>query len=148
MKILVTDQLDIENPIIEGCMQRIGCAGTVAAIFNSSGLGITARTDAMAKGKWEEIALQKTGRFFNNSFSKENIAIEKRSGGAKLEDSQQLVSDERGSIALESGDINSGLVCAIQVIRLIDDIPTCAELTERKIRECRERQETSLRCFY
>jgi nitronate monooxygenase len=91
--------------------------------------------------------LRNTARFYKNAVSEEIVAIESRPGGAKFEDIQHLVAGKRGSAALESGDVNSGLICASQVIGLIDDIPTCRDLIERMVRECNEHLETSLRCF-
>jgi nitronate monooxygenase len=41
-------------------------------------------------------------------------------------------------VLLESGDIDAGLIWAGQVQGLIRDIPTCAELIERIIREAHE----------
>lgn len=39
--------------------------------------------------------------------------------------------------ALESGAVHDGVVTAGQCIGLVDDIPTCAELIERMVAECR-----------
>ena len=45
----------------------------------------------------------------------------------------------RGRGALEAGDPQGGLVWAGQVVGLIDDLPTCQELIDRMVDECRER---------
>ena len=41
-------------------------------------------------------------------------------------------------VAVRTGDIDAGIVSAGMVVGLIRDIPTCAELLERIVRECRE----------
>jgi len=45
----------------------------------------------------------------------------------------------RGRAALASGDIDGGVISAGQCIGLINDVPTCAELINRMVAECRER---------
>src|SRR5690606_4933788 len=81
--------------------------------------------------------LRNTGRVLKNDISNEVIAIENRPGGCEFSDIHALVKGVRGREALESGDINAGLVWGGQVIGLIDDIPTCRELIERMVRESR-----------
>jgi nitronate monooxygenase len=81
--------------------------------------------------------LKHTARFFKNPVSDEIVSIERRPGGASYEDIQHLMAGSRGRKALEGGDVNAGLVCASQVIGLVDDLPTCAELIERMVWECR-----------
>ena len=46
--------------------------------------------------------------------------------------------------AYVSGDINHAPIPAGLVIGLIDDMPTCAELIERMVAECRTRLKTAL----
>jgi len=81
--------------------------------------------------------LHNTGRVLQNPISDEVIAIERRPGGAEFADVQPLVSGARGRAALESGTVDDGLVWGGQVVGLIDDIPSCAELIERMVRDCR-----------
>ncbi len=50
----------------------------------------------------------------------------------------------RGRQALQSGDVQGGVVSAGLVIGLIDDVPTCAELIQRMVRECREHLRSAL----
>ena len=83
--------------------------------------------------------LHNTGRVLKNSVSEEVVATERRAGGCKFEDIRHLVAGKRGQAALESGELQAGLVWAGQVVGLIDDIPTCEELISRMVRECRER---------
>nr|WP_087575204.1 nitronate monooxygenase family protein [Sphingomonas sp. CDS-1] len=71
-----------------------------------------------------------TGRVARNSVSDEVVAISQRLD-AEFKDIQPLVAGARGRSALESGDVESGLIWAGQVQGLIKDIPTCAELIQR-----------------
>jgi nitronate monooxygenase len=71
-----------------------------------------------------------TGRVARNSVADRVVEISAREG-AVFEDIQPLVSGARGREALETGDIDAGLVWAGQVQGLIHDIPTCRELIER-----------------
>jgi len=82
--------------------------------------------------------LHNTARVFRNAISEEVVATENRPGGCEFEDVRPLVAGARGRAALESGEVHNGVVSAGQCIGLIDDIPTCAELLERMVRECRE----------
>lgn len=81
--------------------------------------------------------MRNTARVLKNAISEEVIAIERRPGGAEFKDIQHLVAGARGRVALESGDIQDGLLWASTAMGLIDDIPTCALLIERMIAECR-----------
>jgi nitronate monooxygenase len=77
-----------------------------------------------------------TGRVFRNAVSEEVVEIE-RQAGSTFEDIRPLVAGARGRAALESGDVNGGLLWAGQTIGLIDDVPSCAELVQRIVTECR-----------
>ena len=83
--------------------------------------------------------LHNTGRVFRNVVSNEVVALENREGGCEFKDIHHLVSGQRGRVALEAGEVDGGLVWASQAIGLIDDIPSCEELIQRMVRECRER---------
>ncbi|MBL8270079.1 NAD(P)H-dependent flavin oxidoreductase [Steroidobacter sp.] len=83
--------------------------------------------------------LHNTGRVFKTSVSDEVVATERRPGGCEFKDIQPLVSGQKGRVALESGDMKAGLIWAGQVVGLIDDVPSCGELIERMVAECRER---------
>lgn len=83
--------------------------------------------------------LRNTGRVLKNAVSDEVIATERRPGGCRFEDIRPLVVGARGRAALESGEVDGGLVWAGQAVGLIADVPTCAELIERIVRQCRER---------
>ncbi|WBX86189.1 NAD(P)H-dependent flavin oxidoreductase [Sphingosinicella microcystinivorans] len=71
-----------------------------------------------------------TGRVAKNSVSDKVVEIS-ASPDAVFEDVRPLVSGARGRVALESGDLDAGLVWAGQVQGLIHDIPTCADLIAR-----------------
>ncbi len=78
-----------------------------------------------------------TGRCAKNSVSDKVVEISARPD-AKFEDIASLVRGIHGRGALETGDIDSGLVWLGQVQGLIHDIPTVAEVIQRIISEARE----------
>jgi nitronate monooxygenase len=80
--------------------------------------------------------MHNTARVFKNSISSEVVAMEKR--GAKFEEVRPLVAGARGKVALRNGDVDGGVISAGMIIGLIDDVPTCAELIQRIVRDCRE----------
>lgn len=82
--------------------------------------------------------LRNTGRVLRNAVSDEVVATERRPGGCEFSDIQPLVAGVRGRTALQSGEVDAGLVWAGQVVGLIDDIPTCDELVQRMVAQCRE----------
>lgn len=78
-----------------------------------------------------------TGRVAKNSVSDKVVEISALDN-AVFEDIRPLVSGAKGREALESGDLDAGLVWAGQVQGLIHDIPSCAELIARIVREAEE----------
>jgi nitronate monooxygenase len=82
-----------------------------------------------------------TARVMRNAVSKEVLAIEQRNPGLDFSVIAPLVAGSRGRQALETGDFDAGLVWASQVVGLIDDIPSCAELVNRIVAECVSRIE-------
>jgi len=82
-------------------------------------------------------AFRNTGRVFSNAISQEVVEIE-RNPGALFDDIRPLVAGARGRAALESGEVDGGILWAGQAIGLIDDIPTCAALIERIVTECKQ----------
>ncbi len=82
--------------------------------------------------------LHNTGRVLKNAVSNEVVATENRPGGCEFKDIHHLVKGARGREALEKGTVDEGLVWGGQVIGLIDDIPTCAVLLERMVKEAKE----------
>jgi len=82
--------------------------------------------------------MKNTARVLRNAISEEVVATENRPGGCAFEEIRPLVAGARGRAALASGDVHDGVVSAGQCVGLIDDVPTCAELLERMVRECRD----------
>lgn len=68
-----------------------------------------------------------TGRVAKNSVSDQVVAISQQPE-AVFEDIRPFVSGARGREALETGNLDAGLVWAGQVQGLIHDIPTCQDL--------------------
>lgn len=81
--------------------------------------------------------LHNTGRVLKNAVSDEVVAKERRPGGCEFKDIQPLVAGARGRATLQSGEIDGGLVWAGQTVGLIEDIPTCSELLQRMVTDCR-----------
>jgi nitronate monooxygenase len=80
--------------------------------------------------------MRNTSRVFKNKISDEVVALEKK--GAAFEDVKHLVAGVKGRHAMTNGDIDGGIVSAGMVIGLIKDVPSCKELVERIVRECKE----------
>lgn len=81
--------------------------------------------------------MHNTARVAKNAVSDQVVAIE-RAGGAKFEDVKDLVAGARGRVVYEEGDPDYGIWSAGQVQGLIHDIPTCAELISKMVREAEE----------
>jgi len=88
-----------------------------------------------------------TGRVAKNGISDEVLSVSSRPD-AVFEDIQPLVSGARGRLALETGDVDAGLVWAGQVQGLIHDVPTVAELINRIVAEAREIASNRLAALY
>lgn len=80
--------------------------------------------------------MHNTARVLKNKVSDEVVAMEKK--GAAFEDVKHLVAGARGRNAMKTGEVDEGILSAGMVVGLIQDIPTCRELIERMVRECRE----------
>jgi nitronate monooxygenase len=89
--------------------------------------------------------LKNTARVFRNRIADAVCALERRPGGCVFDDLRPLVVGTRGRAALQSGEVDDGIVSAGQCIGLIDDVPSCAELIERMVAECRERLDVASR---
>jgi nitronate monooxygenase len=81
--------------------------------------------------------LHNTARVAKNAISDEVVEIEK-SGAATFADVKDLVAGARGGIVLDRGEMDAGVWSAGQTQALIHDIPTCAELVSRIVREAEE----------
>ncbi len=75
-----------------------------------------------------------TGRVAKNSVSDKVVEIS-ANPEAVFEDIRPLVAGARGRTALETGDLDAGLIWAGQIQGLITDIPTCADLITRIARD-------------
>jgi NAD(P)H-dependent flavin oxidoreductase YrpB (nitropropane dioxygenase family) len=80
--------------------------------------------------------MHNTSRVAKNVISQQVVALERE--GAKFEDVRELVAGTRGRSVYEVGDNDAGIWSAGQVQGLIHDIPTCAELVHRMVREAEE----------
>jgi len=78
-----------------------------------------------------------TGRVAATPVSDRVVEISARPA-AVFEDIRPLVSGAKGREALETGNVEAGLVWAGQVQGLIHDIPTCAELLNRMVAEAED----------
>lgn len=79
-------------------------------------------------------SLRNTGRVSKNSVSDEVVEI-LNNPESKFDDIHHLVKGADGRKALESGDLDAGLIWAGQVQGLIDDIPTVDELIQRIVND-------------
>lgn len=82
-------------------------------------------------------SLKNTGRVGKNSVSDKVVEI-LRNPEATFPDVAHLVKGADGRVALETGNIDAGLIWAGQVQGLINDIPTCAELIKRIVTEAND----------
>ncbi|HEX3886638.1 MAG TPA: nitronate monooxygenase family protein [Phenylobacterium sp.] len=80
--------------------------------------------------------MHNTSRVAKNVISTQVVAMEKE--GAKFEDVRELVAGTRGRSVYEVGDNDAGIWSAGQIQGLIHDIPTCADLIHRIVREAEE----------
>lgn len=83
--------------------------------------------------------MRNTARVLSNQVSNEVIALEARAGGCTFEDLRPLVAGVRGRAALEAGALDDGVIWAGQVVGLINDVPSCEQLLQRMVAECRAR---------
>lgn len=87
-----------------------------------------------------------TVRILRNAIADEVGVLERREG-VVFEDIRHLVAGIRGQAALEAGNVNGGVVGVGQVVGLIHDIPTVAELIERIVTECHASIAAAARMF-
>lgn len=77
-----------------------------------------------------------TGRVARNTVSDEVVRLSQEAG-ATFEDIRSYVSGAKGREALETGNLDAGLIWAGQIQGLIRDVPTCEALIERMITDAR-----------
>lgn len=80
--------------------------------------------------------MRNTSRVARNDISKQVVELERQ--GAAFEDVRELVAGVRGKVVYETGDPDHGIWSAGQVQGLIHDVPTCAELIHRIVRDAEE----------
>jgi NADH:quinone reductase (non-electrogenic) len=80
--------------------------------------------------------MHNTSRVLKNAVSDQVVKMEK--AGATFEEVRPLVAGARGRNAMQTGDVDGGIVSAGMVVGLINDLPSCEELIGRIVRECRE----------
>ncbi|MCU1732598.1 MULTISPECIES: NAD(P)H-dependent flavin oxidoreductase [unclassified Pseudomonas] len=78
-----------------------------------------------------------TGRVARNSVSDEVVRLS-QAAEATFEDIRGYVSGAKGREALETGNLDAGLVWAGQIQGLIRDVPSCEELLERMVSDARD----------
>lgn len=88
--------------------------------------------------------LRNTARIFLNGVAREVAEVEGRPESYVFDDIRDLVAGTRGRHALESGNVDAGIITAGQAIGLIDDIPKVADLIDRIMAECRQRLSLAL----
>jgi nitronate monooxygenase len=91
--------------------------------------------------------LKNTARVLRNQVADQVLDTEFRPGGCTFEDIRPLVIGAKGRMAMETGNVDAGVVTAGLVAGLIHDVPTCHELLERMIGECRQELQRTLRMF-
>jgi len=77
--------------------------------------------------------MRNTSRVARNAVSSQVVAMERQ--GATFDQVRDLVAGARGKMVYSSGDADQGIWSAGQVQGLIHDIPSCAELISRIIRD-------------
>lgn len=80
--------------------------------------------------------LRNSSRVLRNAVVDQVLSIENRPGGCKFEDVKPLVAGAKGRIAMETGQLDAGVVTAGMVAGLIRDVPSCAELLDRMVADC------------
>ncbi|BDD59475.1 hypothetical protein MPDQ_002965 [Monascus purpureus] len=79
-----------------------------------------------------------TTRLYKNKAATDALKVEKESTSGEFKEIAPFVSGQRGRQVFLNGDINFGVWTAGQVIGLIHDIPTCADLLHRIEKEALE----------
>ncbi|KAJ4502468.1 hypothetical protein HRR78_008475 [Exophiala dermatitidis] len=79
-----------------------------------------------------------TSRLYKNKVAQQAYEVERTSPTGKFEEIAPFVSGQRGRQVFINGDKDFGVWTAGQVIGLIHDVPTCADLLERIEREAVE----------
>jgi NADH:quinone reductase (non-electrogenic) len=91
--------------------------------------------------------LRNSSRVLRNAVVDEVLAIENRPGGCRFEDVKPLVAGAKGRVAMETGELDAGVVTAGLVAGLIHDVPSCQELVDRMVADCRARLDRARTLF-
>ncbi|KAI9045394.1 NAD(P)H-dependent flavin oxidoreductase [Aspergillus affinis] len=99
--------------------------------------------EAIVKAEETDTALvlrrwKNTTRLFANKVTQEALKVEKESKSGEFTEIAPFVSGKRGREVFLNGDVDFGVWTAGQVIGLIHDIPTCAQLLTRIEKEALE----------
>ena len=81
-------------------------------------------------------SLNNTERVIRNATAEKVLEMENQ--GATIEELAPLISGKEGFKALETGELDKGLLSSGQVVGLVRDIPTVKELIGRIIQEAEE----------
>ncbi|RAL12766.1 NAD(P)H-dependent flavin oxidoreductase [Aspergillus homomorphus CBS 101889] len=81
---------------------------------------------ALVMRRWKN-----TTRLYGNKVSQEALKVERESKTGEFSEIAPFVSGKRGREVFLTGDVEFGVWTAGQVIGMIHDIPTCAQLLER-----------------
>ncbi|MEM7122832.1 MAG: nitronate monooxygenase family protein [Pseudomonadota bacterium] len=79
--------------------------------------------------------LRNTARIFKNAIATTVAEMEARPGGATIEDLAPFVAGYEGRKLMDEGDMEAGIWSAGQVVGLINDVPSVAELVSRIVGE-------------
>lgn len=80
--------------------------------------------------------LRNSARVYANPVAEEVLRLENRPGGAEFAELQPWVAGARGRAALQSGQVEDGLIWAGVAVGLIHDVPSCDTLVQRIVAEC------------
>lgn len=78
-------------------------------------------------------SMRNTARIFKNGISQKVVAMEAE--GATIEELGPIITGQKGRVVFEEGDLEHGVWSAGMVAGLIKDVPSCAELVQRIVRE-------------
>lgn len=81
-------------------------------------------------------SLRNTARVFKNHVAEQVVEIEARPGNTDFGDLKELVAGTKGKELLVEGDLQRGILSSGMVQGLIDDVPSCADLIDRLMRDC------------
>lgn len=80
--------------------------------------------------------LRNSARVYANPIAEEVLRLEGQPGGAEFAQLQPWVAGARGRAALQSGQVDDGLIWAGVAVGLIHDVPDCDTLVRRMVAEC------------